>query len=51
MRNELLEFGYVRDMMALGEELPTEVVVWLLEHGILPNPCRFLSSCTNDSGV
>jgi hypothetical protein len=37
MRNELLEFGYVRDMMALGEEIPSEVVVWLLEHGTLDN--------------
>jgi len=37
MRNELLEFGYVRDMMALGEEIPSDVVVWLLEHGILDN--------------
>jgi hypothetical protein len=46
MRNELLEYGYVRDMMALGEELPTEVVVWLLEHGIL---ARSFSSRTNDS--
>jgi len=40
MRNDLLEFGYVRDMMALGEELPSEVVVWLLEHGTLDN-CPF----------
>ena len=38
MRNDLLEFGYVRDMMALGEELPSEVVRWLLEHGTLDNP-------------
>ena len=37
MRNELLECGYVRDMMALGEELPSEVVIWLLEHGTLDN--------------
>ena len=33
-RHELIEFGYVRDMMALGERLPSDVVVWMMEHGI-----------------
>ena len=32
-RNEMLELGIVRDMMALGDRVPPEVVIWLLEHG------------------
>ena len=34
MKNELLEFGYGRYMMALNKELPPEVDPWFLEHGI-----------------
>ena len=34
MKNELLEFGYGRYMMALNKELPPEVDLWFLERGI-----------------
>jgi len=34
MKNELLEFGYGRYMMALNKEHPPEIDLWFLEHGI-----------------
>ena len=32
-RNALVGCGFVKDMLALGEKLPSEVVWWSLEHG------------------
>jgi hypothetical protein len=32
-RNTLVGCGFIRDMLALGEKLPSEVVQWSLEHG------------------
>lgn len=37
-RNDLVESGLVRDMVALNERLPSEIVIWFLEHGNL-NHC------------
>jgi hypothetical protein len=34
-RNGLIECGFVKDMMALKERLPVEVVLWCFEHGIV----------------
>lgn len=33
-RTEYVRYGFVRDMLNLGEELPSEVIVWNLEHSI-----------------
>jgi hypothetical protein len=32
-RNGLVECGFVKDMINLNEELPSEVILWFLEHG------------------
>jgi hypothetical protein len=32
----MVESGYVRDMVISGEVVPTEVIIWAMEHRSLP---------------
>jgi hypothetical protein len=34
-RKGLMERGFLKTMLSLDEQLPSEVVLWLLEHGNL----------------
>ena len=33
-RTEYVRYRSVRDMLNRGEELPSEVIIWILEHSI-----------------